>query len=263
MSVGLYEGININSYDGIDRLDNINGVSIEEIQRRGKDRAYVVSRFLGSEENFKDVLKQDWKTVQDLGLTHLELAEHLKYIEFSAPWKGRKWVSYDTNQIEKNVIGAPNSPIQQTLNILAKTLIGLGIVAIVASIVVAVVVTPFAALGLIPALGLIAFARFGLSNKQYLIITKEKNNGVLKDLFENNNQKQTFNYQIRVTNPTNFTSILITPNSAAYIEKLGFYQGGGTNNPYRIDPIRLVALLTGRYPSTIQKLTEKKIEQLN
>ncbi len=36
--------------------------------------------FLSEGEHFKDVLKSDWKTVQALGTTHIELANHIKAI---------------------------------------------------------------------------------------------------------------------------------------------------------------------------------------
>lgn len=33
-----------------------------------------------------------------------------------------------------------------------------------------------------------------------------------------------------------------------YIENFGFYEGGGSQNPYRVDPDKLYTLLTGQKP---------------
>ena len=41
--------------------------------------------------------------------------------------------------------------------------------------------------------------------------------------------------------------------AAMLVKKYGFYEGGGSVNPWRIDPVKLVALLTGKTPCSIQQ----------
>jgi len=49
-----------------------------------------------------------------------------------------------------------------------------------------------------------------------------------------------------IENQTNGVRLVLNPGVLNYIRQFGFYEGGGEENPYRVDPIKVVALLTGK-----------------
>jgi hypothetical protein len=51
--------------------------------------------------------------------------------------------------------------------------------------------------------------------------------------------------QCLITNVTTGASVMWTSGVQKYIRKYGFYEGGGKQNPYRVDPVALVSVLTG------------------
>ncbi len=83
----------LTSLQQIESLTEINGVPIDEIERRARphirgqsgDFDFSEDGFLGTNDRFKDVLRKDWETVEALGTTHLELSVHLSNI---ARWPG-------------------------------------------------------------------------------------------------------------------------------------------------------------------------------
>jgi hypothetical protein len=81
----------IQSYEQLESLADLNGLSILQIERRSeviedntmdpeewKYRSF--DGFLGKDEHFKEIIKRDWKTVTEMGCSHKELAHHLKEI---------------------------------------------------------------------------------------------------------------------------------------------------------------------------------------
>lgn len=70
----------IQTNEQIDTITSINGLSIEEIERRCRPNSYAMSGFLGPNESFKAVLKKDWDTVESHNTTHEQLVNHLRNI---------------------------------------------------------------------------------------------------------------------------------------------------------------------------------------
>lgn len=89
-------------------MDSIEGVPIEIIEQRARPSPYAggivaldaqsgesVSGFLGADESLRDVLLQDWETVRKLGLTHIEIADHLNVLAQKGKDKWGELVTFE------------------------------------------------------------------------------------------------------------------------------------------------------------------------
>ncbi len=189
----------------IDALQSINGLSIEEIEQRARPGHYSCHGFIGKEENFKDVLRKDWDTVKKLNVTHQELAAHLKNIIS---------IAKSVQESTKNFFDAIEIEYEPT-SLEGNTICSRG------------------------------------PQKLYIGLMESK--GTQEDLFqpkgENelpqvNTPKQWGDEHIFL-NPNNNVKLRVTSGILSYIHEFGFYEGGGDQNPYRIDPTKVVALITG------------------
>lgn len=203
----------IKNKEQIDNLVAINGVSIEEIEKRAK------TNFLGKDESFKEVLKKDWDTTEKLKVTHLELAAHLKnIIDIAKKQEGDAReiaVLYRPNDLESNTIYA--SP-------------------------------------------------------QELEVVLEYTKGLQEDIFghpeiphdfdEAKKEVKTprfWNEEFTITNKSVGMTLYVNSGVLSYIKEFGFYEGGGENNQYRVDPVKVMALLTGKSVEDLkQKIEDKK-----
>ncbi|MES2274129.1 MAG: hypothetical protein V4487_08045 [Chlamydiota bacterium] len=205
----------------IDRLEQINGVLIAEIERRARPGAAANSGFLGAQEFLRDVLKVDSRTVDNL--------------EDSAG--GKSGVILHGMPFAK----AHFTPMHTVAFRLA---IGVSLVAVAA----AVVFTHLALWALLPAALLMTLA---FSKRQILHVSYLRNRGIQEDIFSPQLQGG-WDDQLTITNLLNGAKVKVGRGVIDYIEKHGFYEGGGDQNPYRIDPARLVAILTGASVSTVR-----------
>jgi hypothetical protein len=83
-----------NDTAAIRKLTSINGKSIAELEKAMRPKALSTAGFLGKDERLLDVMAMDNKTVVDeMGLTHREIARHLLAVEAalrSADGAGKK-----------------------------------------------------------------------------------------------------------------------------------------------------------------------------
>ena len=235
----------IENYEQIDDLEEINGIPIAQIEASFKAQG---SKFhLAEEEKLKDVVKADWKTVEALGTTHKELAEILKKI-----WKTMQHQSpdedefYDASQIQ---FESPNlvADINQTCLKITYITTTLGILGAIASIVAAAVISPFALLGLIPAGMLLYFRSSENQNNQLLSVNITFVNRHHDDIFHTKRLPDGAPIHfMELKNQAIGETIKIEKSTISTIQNYGFYQGGGDQNEFRVDPKKLVSILLGR-----------------
>lgn len=179
-------------------LKEINGVVISKIEERARPEAWSDSGFLGKNDNLIEVMKKDWQTVDKLGITHIELADHIKTIWNTIEKNGiNKTVLYDLSLLKGNTINSKEQKLYGKINSCA---------------------------------------------------------GYQGDIFFNSTTAihdgfgwpgEYWGRDLEIKNINNNERLLIGEGVIKYIRKYGFYEGG-ENNPYRIDPIRLAAVLTGK-----------------
>jgi hypothetical protein len=189
----------------IDHLISINGLSIEDIEKRARPGRFSQSGFIGKEEGFKDVLRKDWETVEKLQVTHSELAAHLSNIISIA------------KQVERNSKRNHSDPI--VIEYRTKDLIDNTIAS---------------------------------EAPQKLEVILGGTRGMQEDLFEPKDYNQRdvdtpegWNEENIVKNTVNGITLNLNSGILSYIREFGFYEGGGDQNPYRVDPMKVMALLTG------------------
>lgn len=185
----------------LDALTSINGLSIEEIERRARPGRYAASGFIGAQESFKEVLKKDWDTVEKLNVTHAELALHLNNIITIARRAENSAkdpvIEYRTKDLEGNTIF---SEAPQVLEVsLAMT-----------------------------------------KGYQYDIFGPDEDDKREVDTPDNWSEEYT------ITNKSNGVKVPINSGVLSYIREFGFYEGGGDANKYRVDPVKVMAILTGK-----------------
>jgi len=75
-------------------------------------------------------------------------------------------------------------------------------------------------------------------------------------------ENQKWNVEYRIENLNNGVWILVGGTSTSgvifYIEEYGFYEGGGVNNDYRVDPFSLYAVITGECRPEVLRIFEEK-----
>lgn len=201
----------------IDSLLEINGNSIEKLESR------LRGQFLGQMESFKEILKEDSKTVEAVGSTHIELADHLEAI-----WKAI------TTQCSPDGLGISNAIFYNPQDLESST-IGKG------SQTQLLFACRYDSMGLEPDVFASAdFENFG--------------NGIGSD-WDNPDYKKSF---VIIKNPLNRESLIFRYNFINHIRKYGFYGGsskGSSTTIERIDPLRIVAILTGQSVDSIKKTT--------
>ena len=240
----------IASYEAIEKLTHINGLSIERIELRARPRGMATSGFIGADESFKEVLQRDWKTVEALGTTHIELAERIREIWREAENK-QAFLSFETidNTAPLKLPEPKRPPSYTRMRIFAlEVIMGIG------ALIAAYRYSPCALAALVPAAGCITYA----SRVKKVDPVKEKTLSVIghirmcfgkqDDIFD---QRLGWGRDLLLKDTKNDLLIMIGEGVVDYIEQYGFYEGGGESNPYRVDPLKLVAILTG---STIAEL---------
>jgi len=201
----------IKTKQDISDLKSINGISIEEIQRRSEPledkfqdplwRCRSSSGFLGRGQLFQECLLADWGRVQQLGTTHQILANNLNSI------------LTQVEEIRKTSKWGPNRPILLEYN----------------------------AENLTQSLGpqKLLVERFSFAGFQHSFFFNPDLE--VQDTENWNNEyvitNEDMGITIKVGGEVNRGIII-------YIRDYGFYQGG-LENGYRIDPAVLVSLLTG------------------
>ena len=213
---------NIRSYEEIDKLQQLDGVRISEIERRARPGMYAISGFLGSHELLKDVLKKDWQTVRRLGTTHIELANKINAI-----WEK---CSYGRTKIILHTSTSPK-PLLERAPFKLATLIFL-----VSAIAIVIFNNPLGWFGVCLA---VSFALLALSKMQILLVSHSAYRGMQEDIFGDKG----WNSEISILNLLNLKQIKIAAGAVDYIKKFGFYEGGGDQNPYRVDPARLTVII--------------------
>lgn len=62
-----------------------------------------------------------------------------------------------------------------------------------------------------------------------------------------------------ITNKANGVSVRINTGVLSYIREFGFYEGGGDDNPYRVDPAKVMAILTGKSLEDVRREGEARL----
>jgi O-acetyl-ADP-ribose deacetylase (regulator of RNase III) len=239
----------ISSYESIDQLKALNGVSIEEIEKRARPDAQSECGFLGKNEKLKDVLKADWHTVEALGTTHTELADEITAIWKKATEKpSLDSIKYTSNLKSKFKKVDPKVTKSCTDSIFFK----LNLVIALVSVVATLFFTWLGLIGFIPAALLIISDLSCSSLKapdpapehQRLYVEHEASKEDQEDIFDPN-MGNGWNDELTITNSQNGVRVTIGKGVIDYIRNYGFYAGGGEENPFRVDPARLYDILTG------------------
>lgn len=236
------------SIEQIQQADRINGLTFPEVEKRARPDAHALSGFIGPNETLKEVLIEDWKTVASLGTTHIELASHLSAISNKSTNLLCPQL-YDVTSLKENSLQKKKLDFVERIctsgGMLSLGLITLGSVIVAVSCVFA---SWFSIIGIIVG-GTLAIWKsitlFFLSSPQLKIVFNQSR-GYQEDLFQNNTPEDVFHWDSEwsITNQLTGKSVLVTHGVIEYIKKYGFYEGGGDTNPYRIDPKKLIEILT-------------------
>lgn len=224
--------VRISSYDQINQLNELHGIPLADVENSFHDQRNNVC-FLASDETVIGVIQKDWATVSQLGTTHIGLADKIQSIFDCANVKS-------LNALETvNLLYNPSTNEMRQIDLwwmYSGTLLFL--ISTVISVVLTVV-TFYAAPLVLLAISTIPCIVSIWRNNQFLIVTKE-NEG-------------TDDFFIRVANYKNNEFFRVSNRGIESIRLYGFYLGGGESNPYRIDPVRLVAVLTGESLSSVRE----------
>jgi len=227
----------LQSINDIRNIKEINGLTIEEIERRARpisdnttDRDWrfrSFEGFLSKTERFYEVLEQDWTTVYYcLETTHQRMARHLKFIIQTVEEKRSR----------------------ENLGAMRPILLEYYCADLVSS----------------------KNSGGNTSSKQRFLVSRQVFNGDQYSLFYNENlENSEWNTKWReeylIENMDVGLRIKVAGNASIgsidYIERLGFYEGGGSENSYRVDPNTLYCVLTGKcFTQTIE--LERKKQQI-
>jgi len=211
----------------VEALSDINGVSLEEIERRActipdnttdPDWQYrSFDGFLAPDESFKDVIKHDWGAVEVLGTSHSELAQQLRNI-ISAVEAKRKI----HKQGPMATVTIAYSPCSERPDVRV----------------------------------VLEVSRNIFAGYQYSLFYNSS--------LERSVHNTKWNEEYIVVNTQLGLSIKISGNANVgivdYIDRFGFYEGGDIRNPYRIDPHVLSAVITGKVTPTCLRLVSEARE---
>jgi hypothetical protein len=215
------------SIDDIDACDGINGLTIEEIERRAaplpdktqdsswKCRSY--EGFIGHGESFKELIKRDWQTVEQLRTTHQEIANNLKrLIDLVEETRNNE------NYGPMRAVTLQFLPSFANYNVEPQTLV---------------------------------VEHFIYNGYQQSLFYNEN---------ESSNLNTMWNEDYLITNEALSLSIKIAGNTSQgiikYIENFGFYEGGAPGNTYRIEPPLLLFTLTGITNSLCWPLIHERVQ---
>lgn len=221
----------IHSIKEIEILREVNGIAIEQIEKRGLPihdnttdvewRFRSFDGFLAENESFKKILMDDWNLVQQLGVNNAELALHLKNIIQSVEEKRKS-----------DNLGLM-TPITVTYQAKSK--------------------------------------HISAKKAQQFHVTHQLFNGYQYSLFTNSEVEDSplnskWNEEYIVQNTETHLQIKMAGNAkygiVQFIELLGFYEGGGVYNAYRIDPELLLCILLGKSTPRVIELTRQQQELL-
>lgn len=211
----------------LDSLTHLNGVPIATIEARAKPGGWSTGGFIGRDETFLGVLQRDWKTISLLGLTHTEMADHLRTIRAGArAFYGEQSgvTSYDYTQfpgmkaLVEGMHGASFVHRPQTIRVTVETYGG---------------------------------------HQEDIFKTggrMQLNQGVVVD--SEWNWCRDFVYQ----NTTTGQKITVPYGLFEYIRRYGFYEG---TTAYRVDPLQLISVITGERREDIQMFLQmREVEAL-
>ncbi|PRP84260.1 hypothetical protein PROFUN_08280 [Planoprotostelium fungivorum] len=186
----------IHSIHELEDIDNINGITIAEINRRSRPihdnstdpdwRYRSFAGFIGEDEDIIEVIKDDWKTVESLKTTHTALAASVR--------------DADGLGLMRSIDIQLDTPDHKKVQLIVH--------------------------------------RQVFNAHQFSPFWNDSH----KDSPLNNQWKEEYTLE----NPSLRFSCCIATGILDFIDRLGFYEGGGAANPYRIEPRVLHALLYGR-----------------
>jgi hypothetical protein len=192
--------------DDVKNLKSINGLSIEQIEQRARPGGYSYSGFIGKDEKFIDVLLKDWETVEKLQVTHEELASHLRNILSLG------------ESIRKISLKASMGPIildYKVSDFDENTIVAEGAQTLEVAL---------------------------LSTRGF----QEDIFAPLKEDLREVDTPNQWNEEDVIRNKHNGVELRVNSGVLSYIREFGFYEGGGDDNPYRVDPKKIMSLLTGK-----------------
>lgn len=195
-------------------LQELNGVKISEIELRARPGAYATSGFLSNEESLLEVMKNDWQTVNTLGLTHREIAAHLQKIWDIVSAQPDQPFLYDVAQVSDNTIHS---------NIFKQPLLR----------------------------GKILHT-CGYQNDIFHQNDERADSNFDNDLFAKYlfRTKNFWGSDLHLTNLDTGDSVIIAYGVIDYIRQYGFYEG---NTSYRADPTLIAGILSGHKYCDISK----------
>ncbi len=262
----------IHSFDQLNHLTHMNGVPISTIEERARPGKWSCSGFLDQNERLLDVMKKDWETVTSLGLTHVELAKYIDQLFSFRPDEIREFgIDYsnienaklpsliaEMNKTQKSVF----SRFFEMISIRASTLLKIeGIfnkIKYLYASFAAVYNHTFHSVG--PS---------GIPHIKTQLRTKvDASSGCQDDIFcrtlRNGNTPTDgvvsgyWNTVCTVTNVDTGEEIVIGHGVREYIKRFGFYEGSVA---YRVDPLKLISVLTGASVSSLQAYLREKASQ--
>jgi hypothetical protein len=233
----------INSVDQLNGLTQLEGVPISVIEDRARPGRWSQTGFLAPQDRFNEVLKKDWKAVTALDLTHLEIAEHLdQIIEKSFPKRGggygeyKEEIVYDFSQIQNAHVPNLIAALKTQKNVFERFFDSISLQS----------KTIFKTSGI--------YAKIKVFFESFAIVFQNTFNpplaqsiihvecgcysGHQEDIFGDRQWSRDYVF----TNQETGESITVDEGVIHYIRKYGFYEG---NVPHRVDPIRLISVLTG------------------
>jgi hypothetical protein len=222
------------SFDHLSQLTHLHGLPISEIERRARPGSYSRCGFLDSRESFKEVMDRDWKIVQAMGFTHVQLADYLRKSQSGTNFKLDDTLNAFISEVCKS-----QSIFQRFIHFIKFYYKNLSVNCI-SSI----------------------FSGFSNMVVCYQNTIRIETNGLSscgfqEDIFENpasGYPGERWGDCPTLTN-SNGQKLLISTGGINYIERYGFYQG---STPFRINPIEAIAIVTGLCPLTVQSYLMKK-----
>ncbi|MBS0603875.1 MAG: hypothetical protein JSS60_02430 [Verrucomicrobia bacterium] len=261
----------IHTFDQLNSLTHMNGVPISTIEERARPGRWSMGGFLNGSERLLHVMKRDWDTVASLGLTHVELAEHIDQliragasIDPQVRFGNREvTVDFDSSKVRESRLSNLHAEMNKTQKSVFSRFFE--IISIRASTLLKTegvfnklkyFFESFAAVfthtfnGGIPTgpgtvLTRIRYKEDASTGCQDDIFCRGQANGHPVDGVVSGHWHRDYTF----TNVETGEEITIAYGLLEYIRRFGFYEGSVA---YRADPLKLVSVLTGASVSSLQ-----------
>lgn len=244
----------------INSLSTINGMGISKIEKRARPGVYSTTGFLGEDESFQGVLMEDLRTVEKMGTTHIEIAQLLQAVKdfnYEIYSKYGRYGNKGKNLIQDSKKGSfvfKEKKISFRLIFLSeldpsthkdfKPYVS-GELKEFDKMLQKIVQEQFNDVCKI----LIKKEEVEKTGEQLLIL-KEVDVTLLaggqESIFSSKSYlEHSWNANFWITNVKTKERLRIAEGIIPYVRELGFYEGEGNGNPYRLNPAQVMAVFTG------------------